>query len=175
MVSKSGKPKPNSHDIRFVRILRRDQTIQPIRGGTASVKPGSTHHICLFELPESTAEKPKRVMVAVTMLEVVQRLKRNEPLIQRTHPTIPEARFLFSLSRGEAVHATFKGCEEDVYIFRTSAATTSQMWFVHHADARRDSAAEGAPPLKKFSAKPNTLNAVKISVDLLGRIRNAND
>lgn len=169
MAPKSGKLSKNTHEIKYVRVLRRDQTIQPIRGGTACVKPGNTHHIVLFELPDSTPEKPKRDMIAVSMLQAVQRQQRGEPLIQRKHPTIPDAKFLFSLSGGELVLATFKGQPEDIYVFRTAAATSKQMWFVHHLDARKSA------DVKIFSAMPNSLNAVKITVDPLGRIRNAND
>ncbi len=166
---KSGKDTGKSHVIRYVRVLRRDLTIQPIRGGTACVKPGSTHHICLFDLPGSTPEKPKRDMVAVTMLEVVHRQKRTEPLIQRVHPTIPDAQFLFSLSAGELIWGRFQGGEENLFVYRTAASTTKQMRFVSHCDARLSAES------KEYSAKPNTMDAVKVTVDLLGRIRNAND
>lgn len=169
LLPKSGKVTGNAHVIKYVRVLRRDLTIQPIRGGTACVKPGSTHHICLFDLPGSTPEKPKRDMIAVTMLEAIQRQKRGEPLIQREHPTIPEAKFLFSLSSGESIWGRFQGGEEGLFIFRNAASTIKQMRFAAHTDARPSAEA------KEFSAKPNTIDAVKVTIDLLGRIRNAND
>ena len=56
MVGSRGAAKsPNANVIKTVRVLRRDRTVQPIRKGTAWVKPGSNHHICLFELPEERA------------------------------------------------------------------------------------------------------------------------
>jgi CRISPR-associated endonuclease Csn1 len=168
LVPKSGRKSVATHPIRFVRVLRRDQTIQPIRGGTACVKPGSTHHICLFELPGHTPERPKREMIAVTMLEVVQRRKRREPLIRHFHPTVPEAKFLYSLSWGETVWANIRG-REDLYVFRTAASTQGQIYFVSHTDARPSATA------MKYAVKANTLDAVKVTVDPLGRIRNAND
>ena len=161
--------------IKKVRIVRREGTIRPIRGGTAWVKPGNTHHICIFELPPAKAgKKPKREMIAVSMMDVAKRLqlarreRRKEPLICRTHPTNPEAKFLFSLSWGETVWATFRG-REGLFVFKTAASTSGQMWFTLHTDARPSSQAH------KFSAKVNTLDGVKVTVDPLGRIRNAND
>ena len=168
VIPKSGKVSTKSHEIKYVRVLRVDQTIQPIRGESAFVKPGNTHHIALFELPGSSSDKVKRDMIAVSMLEAVRRQQRGEQLIQRTHPSIPDAKFLFSLSQGEIVLANFGG-EADLYVFRTAAATTTQMRFSHHCDSRTSA------DLKLFTARPNTLDAVKVTVDLLGRIRNAND
>lgn len=169
MDRKQGRKASQAAIIKKVRLLRRDATIQPIRRGTACVKPGNTHHIVLFELPGSTPEKPKRDLVAVSMMDASARARRGEPLISRVHPEIPEARFLFSLSGGELVLAKFKGQPEDIYVFRTASSTTKQMKFFHHLDARMSAEA------KLFTAYPNTLSAVKITVVPLGRIRNAND
>ena len=103
----------------------------------------------------------------------MSRIAREFPVIQRTppvdHPTITaEARFLMSLSRGEMVLADWKG-EEKLLVFRTAASTQGQIYFVEHTDARKSS------EHKKFVAKANTLNARKVTVDPLGRIRWAND
>ncbi len=155
--------------IKKVRILENTETIQPIRDGSSCVIPGNTHHISLFELPGSTPEKPKRDMIAVSMMDASQRALQQLPLVSRVHPTIPEAKFLFSLSWGELILAQFGDQLEDIYVYRTSGAITKQMKFVHHMDARKSA------DIKEFTAKPNTLRAVKITVDPLGRIRNAND
>lgn len=187
-----------------VRVLRNEQTIQAIRGNghTAYVKPGSVHHLSLFEYQENG--KTKREAIFTSMLDATDRLKRQQqrlaearrriekqtgeklaprdprlgremrriarelPLITRTHPTRPDARFLFSLSRGELVLAEVDGREE-LLVFNTAASTSQQMWFFHHADAR--------PRAKRkvYSFMPNTLKARKVTVDYLGRIRWAND
>lgn len=155
--------------IRKVRIVRREGTIQPIRGGAAWVKPGNTHHICIFELPpEKPGKKPRRDMVAVSMMEAATRVREKKPLICRTHPDVPNATFLFSLSWGEMVWGKIAG-REDLFIFRTSASTEKKMQFVPHVDAR---------PTKTVWSRwvsVNQLGAVKVTVDPLGRIRNAND
>ena len=152
--------------IRKVRVTKPEQSIRPIRQGNAFVKPGSLHHLCIFEFQENG--KRKREAVFVSMLEAVERLRQRQPLIQRVHPTRPEAKFIMSLSRGEMVLAVFEGKERLVY-FNTAASTTGQMIFLHHTEARPSA------EVKKYSGKANTLKGRKVAVDPLGRLRWAND
>ena len=167
---------PSGVPIRKVRVVKPDLTIQPIREGTdaqAFVKPGSTHHLCIFEWEEKDRKgKPKRVRdaVFVTMLEARQRIKRGEEIIQRTHPEKPEANFVMSLSGGELVLAKVRGKDEPVMmVFKTAASTSKQMQFALSTDARRS----GDQTPTSFA--PSTLNAEKVTVDPLGRVRWAND
>ena len=164
---KPGRTSRSPVVIRKVRLIRRDLTIQPIRGGACYVKPGSTHHIVIFEVPNQHGQI-RREMVSVSMLEATQRLKNKEPLIQRTHPVNADARFVMSLSRGEMVLAEFGG-QERLLCYRTSASTQGQIYFVDHRDARKSA------EVKKFVANANTLKARKVTVDPLGRLRHAND
>ncbi len=160
---------PSGVPIKKVRLTKPEQTIQPIRKGAtdqAFVKPGSTHHLCIFEWQEGG--KLKRGAVFVTMLEAMNRLKRGEPVIQRTHAERPEARFILSLSARELVLATWNDTEKLV-VFNTAASTSGQMWFIEHTDARKSS------DCKKYTSMVTTLDCRKVTVDPLGRIRWAND
>ncbi|WP_437200882.1 type II CRISPR RNA-guided endonuclease Cas9 [Planctomicrobium sp. SH664] len=168
LTRKAGRTSLQPSVIRKVRLVKRDSTITPIRHGSACVKPGNTHHISIFELPAAKGKKPKRILHAVTMMEATQRARRKEPLVSRKHPDIPEAKFLFSLSWGEMISANIGG-REDLFVFRTASSTTEQMVFVSHSDARM------SKDCKAYRARPNTLDAAKVTVDSLGRIRNAND
>ncbi|MEM6458492.1 MAG: type II CRISPR RNA-guided endonuclease Cas9 [Planctomycetota bacterium] len=62
--------------IKKVRVVRKEQTIRPIRGGeqTAYVKPGSTHHVSLFRFEEKG--KTKYEAVWTSMIEAADRLKQ---------------------------------------------------------------------------------------------------
>jgi CRISPR-associated endonuclease Csn1 len=153
--------------IRKVRILKSDLTIQPIRGGSAWVKPGSVHHVCIFEVTDARG-KTRREPAFVSMMEAARRVRDGEPLIGREHPRNPKAKFIMSLSRGELVLGTFRGRERLVR-FRTCASTQGQLYFVEHTDARPDKTAV------KFVATANSLKGRKVTVDPLGRIRWAND
>jgi CRISPR-associated endonuclease Csn1 len=159
---------PSGVPIRKVRIFKRDETIQPIRGGSVYVKPGSMHHLCIFEWTEKG--KKKRDAEPVTMLEATQRIRRGESIIQRVHPKRPDAKFVMSLSRGEIVQDV-RGKGTGLFVFRTAASTSKQMWFVRPTDARRSAEAD------TISVKPSTMSphARKITIDPLGRIRWAND
>jgi CRISPR-associated endonuclease Csn1 len=154
--------------IRRVRLIRQEGTIRPIRGGTAYVKPGSIHHVCLFEWTEPNG-KVTRDMVSVSMLEAVERVKNKKPIIEKTHPTRTDARFVMSLSGGELVLLTHRD-QEALYRFDTAASTSKQMWFRHHTAAGKSSDKRGV-----VSKKPGTLRARKVTVDPIGRIRWAND
>jgi CRISPR-associated endonuclease Csn1 len=160
---------PSGVPIRKVRLTKPELTIQPIREGKpdqAYVKPGSMHHLCIFECHENG--KSKREAVFVTMLEAMNRLKRKEDVIQRSHPTKPDAKFVMSLSSRELVLANWKDGER-LLVFKTAASTQGQIYFAEHLDARRSS------DQAKFVATANSLDARKVTVDPLGRIRWAND
>lgn len=160
---------PSGVPIKKVRVYRKEQTIRPIREGRddeAYIKPGSTHHLCIFELEDKG--QTKREAVFVTMLEAMDRIKRKEQIIQRTHPEYPEAKFVMSLSRGEMVLAEIDG-RSQLLTFNTAASTSEQMWFFGHTDARRRA------DRKKYTFQPSTLKARKVTVNPLGRIRWAND
>ncbi len=192
--------------IKKVRIVKRDKTIQPIRQGKPGetyIKPGATHHICIFEFTDSKG-KTKRDAVCTTMLEAVDRLKQQQqrldrfkknlkqngasnseikrkskqemkriaqevPLITRKHPDIPDAKFIMSLSMNEMVLMQQQG-KDILYRFEYASSTSQQMWFRHHAVAVKSNDNRG-----QVSKNPNTMQAKKITVDPLGRIRWAND
>ncbi|MGC9455757.1 MAG: type II CRISPR RNA-guided endonuclease Cas9 [Phycisphaerae bacterium] len=149
--------------IRKVRVLKTDATVQPIRDGSACVKPGNTHHVAIFELPDG-----KRVPHFVTMLDAARLAREGKPLVCREHPEHPDAKFVMSLSGTELVWAKWKGTER-LLQFRTGAATTGQLFFTDARDARPASKKEA------FSAYANTLDVRKVTVDPLGNVRWAND
>lgn len=155
--------------IKKVRIEKTDATVQPIRAGSVEVKPGNTHHVAIFELPDG-----KRVPLFVTMLEAAKRARQKGPngqtvsIVQRNHPDYPEARFIMSLSSTELLLANWKG-QSRLLQFRTCAQTQGQLYFADARDARPASQKE------KFVANANTLDARKVTVSPLGELRWAND
>jgi CRISPR-associated endonuclease Csn1 len=149
-----------------VRLTKPEKTILPIRGGAAWVKPGSTHHLCLFELPDGKLDA-----TFVTMLQAARRAAKDETIINRAHPDKPEAKFMMSLSKGEIVCMRLGG-KDSILQFDTAASTSKQMWFIDPTDARPSA------QRKRYSFMPGTFAATnprKITIDPLGRIRWAND
>jgi CRISPR-associated endonuclease Csn1 len=192
---------PSGVPIRKVRIVKNELTIRPLREGTAGetwVKPGSTHHLCIFEWTERDKKgKEKRVRDAifVSMLEAKQRIKeqlkerdrlmkagepkeaaahkaaKSHPIIRRTHPEREDAKFVMSLSGGELVLAKVKGRDEPVLLtFKTAASTRDQIYFAAATDARRASNQK-----QTFFTTMSLSDARKVTVDPLGRVRWAND
>lgn len=157
---------PSGTPIKKVRLIKRDQTIQSIRKDTAWVKPGSTHHLCIFEWTEKG--KKKRDAIFVTMLEAINRISRGEPIICHVHPDKPDAKFILSLSAREFLLLHVNG-QDRLYRFDTAASTTKQMTFYPH------NAAEQVGKLTKYPDSLFALNPRKVTVDPLGRIRWAND
>ena len=153
--------------IRKARLTKPEKSIVAIRNGAAYVKPGSLHHLCIFEYRDDKG-KPKREAVFVSMLEAAERTRRKQPLVQRAHPERPDAKFVMSLSRGEMVLGTFKG-KERLVRFSTAASTQGQLYFVEHTDVRPSAT------VVKYPKMANTLNGRKVTVDPLGRLRWAND
>ncbi|HOE11647.1 MAG TPA: type II CRISPR RNA-guided endonuclease Cas9 [bacterium] len=157
---------PSGVPIKKVRLLRKDKTVQRIRNGDAAayIKPGSNHHVCIFEMPDG-----KRDAIFTTMLEAARRTRDGEPIIRREHPTCPEAKFLRSLSANEMVIIE-NGGKKELCRFETAAATSRQMWFRHHTFSGKSSDKRG-----QISRMPNSFEGRKVTVDRLGRIRWAND
>jgi hypothetical protein len=198
MVARGQKPTENDPVINKVRVLTKDKTIKLIRESSAQeafVKPENNHHVCLFELPGHSPDKPERVLDVVTTLTAIQRVKKRsrrgkaqrdkgvvtpletiqpvqnvEPIIQRKHPDYPDARFLFSLSEGEMFLFDGPGdAATNLHTFRFASAGNYQMTFSPHTDARP------AKDRRAKRAQPNTLNGRKVLVDILGRLHDAND
>src|SRR5205823_1452899 len=157
---------PSGVPIRKVRLIRRDMTIRAVRTASANVKPGSTHHLALFE--RTVMGKRGHDAIFISMLEAAQRVKTGVPLISRAHPESNDAKFIMSLAAGELVLLTVDGSQR-LYRYNTAASTTKQMTFYPHASAT------DAGKLTKYPASLMKLNPVKVTVDPIGRIRWAND
>ena len=161
---------PSGVPIKKMRVYRKEKTILPIREGRsdeAYVKPGSTHHLCVFEWEEKGETKGDAVFV--TMLEAMDRIKGKEQIIQRTHPEYPEAKFVMSLSRGEMVLADLDG-EHQLLTLKTAISTNKRLIFAHQTDARKSA------DVKKIGfSQRDYCKLRKVTVDPLGRIRWAND
>jgi CRISPR-associated endonuclease Csn1 len=168
-----GLKMPSGVPIRKVRILKKEQTITAIRRAKSEtfVRPGSNHHLAIFEWTEKG--KKKRDAVFAPMIDAINRVKNGREIIDRSppaeHSTIPsDAKFLMTLSTREAILIEDSSGQR-LLIYRSGKSTTKQMSFVEHSDARKYKSA------KEVSFKPSTIKGRKVTVDYLGRIRNAND
>jgi CRISPR-associated endonuclease Csn1 len=153
--------------VRSVTVAKRDSTIQALGATGLHVKPGSNHHVCIFEYRDDKG-KVRRDAVWCSLLEAVRRLQHREPVVRRMHTSIREATFLMSLCPGDLLQLEHAGVTQIVK-FVTGSSTTNQLRFAYTRDGR---ARGDQLPLSK---NPGTLNARKVTVDLLGRVRWAGD
>lgn len=158
---------PSGVPIKKVRLIRRDETIQPIRGGTAYVKPGDVHHVCVFEWTDN-AGRLRRDAAYVSLLEAAERVRARCPVVQRVHPERKDARFVMSLCTGDSLVAEFEGKERLVAV-STLVSTQKRIHIVDANDARPSS------KKKNVGKTPTSLGGRKVIVDPIGRIRWAND
>jgi CRISPR-associated endonuclease Csn1 len=157
---------PSGVPIRRVRVLKSDLTVRPIRQGSACVKPGAIHHVCIFE--HSSNGRVTRDGVFVTMLEAARRTREKEPLVQPCHPSDPAAKFLMTLATGDTLLAELNG-KERLVLVSTLVSTQQRIHLVSANDARRSG------DKSDVGKTPNSLKARKVTVDPLGRVRWSND
>ncbi len=154
--------------IRKVRLIRREKTVEAIRGGTAFVKPGSNHHLCLFRRCGANGKTEVDARF-VTMLEAMDRVRRHAPIIQRQDQENQTFEFWLSLSANEMVLLEHEG-KEVLCRFEKAASTSKQMWFRHHTAGGKSGEKIGV-----ISKKPATFSGRKVTVNPIGQIRWAND
>jgi CRISPR-associated endonuclease Csn1 len=168
--------------IKRVRLEKTDSTIRSIRKGdrTVYVKPGNTHHVCLFKGIACPPGDHDRDAVFVDLLTATERklqaLRRNtgstraNQVIEKTHPNFAEARFWMSLSKGEMILLD-PSDPSSLYRYETALSPkTKQLVFRRHVCA-------SIGTYGRIQPRPWTLNpeARKVTVDPLGRVRWAND
>jgi CRISPR-associated endonuclease Csn1 len=171
----------NGSIVKRVRLEKSDSTIRDIRKGQrlVYVKPGNTHHLCLFIGIKCPPGEKERDAVFIDLLTATQRKieslasqKRGTPpvhIVERTLPDHPEAEFWMSLSSGEMVLLD-PDDPTTLYRYETSRSTTKQLQFRKHSAAAIGS--NGLYRPRPWTLKPS---ARKVTVDPLGRIRWAND
>lgn len=136
------------------RVKRQQQALGEL------MKEWKTQKVSSREVERRKREAMRSIAIEIPVID------RRPP---KDHPTIPaNAKFVMSLSKGEMVMANWKD-EQKLLIFKTAASTQGQIYFAEHVDARKSA------DYKKFVVNANTLNAQKVTVDPLGRVRNAND
>jgi CRISPR-associated endonuclease Csn1 len=130
-----------------------------------AVKPGSNHHIEVFEYVDEKG-RTRRDGRVITTFEAVQRSRRGEPVVRRDYQD--GRRFVSSA----AINETFmlqleEGAEQ---LFRVQKISSNQQIFFRHHTFGGE--LHGSKGISKY---PNTLIGRKVSVDPLGRVRPARD
>ncbi|MCD4830569.1 MAG: type II CRISPR RNA-guided endonuclease Cas9 [Anaerohalosphaeraceae bacterium] len=159
--------------IKKVRICDVFNNMIPIKdkNGKAyrAVAPGSNHHIEIFEYKDKKGNIKKDAKV-VTLFEATRRKKNNESIIKKDYGD--GKTFVFSLAQNEMF--MLKVDEDNFLPHRVQKFDQNgNIALRPHTFAGQVKDGDLPPIIQRKS--PNTLDGLKIQVDVLGRIYPAND
>ena len=163
---------PNGTRVGKVRISKKLH-VTPIASEHRQrhVVTGSNHHMVIFETTDVKGNR-KWLAEVVTLFEAIQRKKRGEPVIKRTHHT--GAEFALSLSRGDVLRLAPSDRPELVMI--RDIPQSQQISFLSLTEARKktDIKASGA----WRTGYPSTLMKLeceKVTITPIGEVHVSND
>jgi CRISPR-associated endonuclease Csn1 len=164
---------PSGVPIRKVRMIENKTTLRPPseRRNFQWVQPGNNHHI-VYRVTE-TGKGPVWNGEVVTMMDAAIRGRNGKPLVDLT-PETENGRFVMSLTLGELFEIDGEDGSRMLCVVRKMRQLDGLLYFKQNTDARPSSAFISDKPY----ASPKTmqkLNAHKVTVDTLGRIRRAGD
>lgn len=144
------------------------------------VEPGSNHHISIFEYADESGTR-KQTGVVRSVFECAQvamvngrRRKQKLPpviLISRVHPSIPNAKFLYSLSKDEMF---VLDVGDETVLCRVQKFDVNGTIILRPHTYSGKVADTDKPPLI-FRKSASTLTGKKVTIDPLGRLAEAHD
>jgi CRISPR-associated endonuclease Csn1 len=174
----------NRRSVPIRRVRIRTYTRAQEVGGRYVVS-GSNHHIPLFETTAKRGRQKGKLVWdspgVVTRLEAMRRKRCREPIVQRTLPPGEEGKFLFSLMGGDMVEMKHPERDQrELFVVRKISEAASgaiELAFARHTDARLKDDIIRAGEWVRISRLDELrgLACRKVLVDVLGRVRNAND
>ncbi|MCS6987975.1 MAG: type II CRISPR RNA-guided endonuclease Cas9 [Chloroherpetonaceae bacterium] len=157
--------------IKSVRIHQKSAARRELRP-RVFIETGNNHHIEIFREIGSKTGKAKYVGRIVTLLDAVTRKRLKQPVIDKSWDG---REFIMSLMIDEMVlisEGDFKVEKIDwsnpdyktisKHLYRVQKMTGNQIFFCHHLDSTLD---------RSISKTPNTLRAIKVKVNALGKIK----
>jgi CRISPR-associated endonuclease Csn1 len=151
-------------EIRKVRILtlRQKKLMVPVTNGFAD--PANNHHVAIYRLPNGNID-----FEVVSLFETSRRLARGESVVRRKRDD--GAVFIMSLSAGDTIQFA-KGQDQPSTLWRVQKiASKGQISLLDTHDASPEEPTLFEPMVGGIMSR----DAVKISVDPIGRVRPAND
>jgi CRISPR-associated endonuclease Csn1 len=161
----------NQTPIRKVRVWKNSNTMRKIRGNVwvETGAKGANHHIEIFEYVEGK-NKGKRGFDVVTTFDAVRRIKEGKRIIKSNHGQGTE--FLYSLSINEMFMLEVGDGKQKLHRVQKMDQNGNIILRPHTFGGKLSDRDE--KPLIQRSTF-NALKGYKVTVDLLGRIRRAND
>jgi len=157
--------------IRKVRVWQTSSNMMQLRPNIW-VEPGSNHHVEIFEIKDKKG-KTKQDGVLVTTFEACKRKLSGQPIVQKDQGA--DKKFIMSLSQKEMVLLKLDDGSEVLHRTQKMSQKNGKVTIIlrPHTYGGKLSDYDKPPLIQRRS--PSTLNARKVTVDPLGRIRWAND
>ncbi len=161
----------NQTPIRKVRVWKNSNTMRKIRGNVwvETGAKGANHHIEIFEYIDGK-KKGKRGFDVVTTFDAVKRIKEGRPIIKRNHGQ--GTKFLYSLSINEMFMLEVEDEKHELHRVQ-KMDQNGNIILRPHTFGGKLSEHDQKPLIQRPTF--NTLKGYKVTVDLFGRIRRAND
>jgi hypothetical protein len=166
MYSKKGLTVP----IRHVRVINSGEHLEEVRPGVF-VEPGNNYAIAIYEDPETK----KREFETISFYNAVQRQLHDEPIVK---DKIEEKPLLFVLKQRDIVLRYDEGPDEIDWndmdylrsrLFRIRKFDVVGQIFLDYLYAAKINDKEDRNRLF-FQLRPNTMNFVRVEIDMLGNI-----
>jgi CRISPR-associated endonuclease Csn1 len=145
-----------------LRVKQQLALMAPVSTGYADM--GNNHHIAIYRLPNGKAD-----FDVVSLFEASRRLARREPIVRRRRDD--GANFVMSLSIGDTLRFAKNAGQQPTMWRVQKIASKGQISLLDLADASPKEPSLFEPMVGGVVSR----NAVKLSVDPIGRVRPAND
>ena len=154
----------NGPVIQKVRLISKQQTALMARVSTGYSDLGANHHVAIYRLPNAKID-----FDVISLFEASRRLARREPIVRRNRDD--GARFIMSLSAGDTIRFSKEKGQMPTLWRIQKIASKGQISVLSIIDASPREPSLFEPMVGGIMSR----NAVKVSVDPIGRIRSAND
>jgi CRISPR-associated endonuclease Csn1 len=154
----------NGAEVRKVRVFVKRQQELMAKVSNGFVELGLNHHVAIYR---SSAGKPD--FEVVSLFEAAGRLSRREPIVRRDRGD--GSTFVMSLSSGDTIRFGRESSAPPTDWVVQKIASKGQLSLLHLTDASSKEVSLFEPMVGGIMAR----NAVKLSVDPIGRVRSASD
>ena len=155
---------PQGPEIRKARVLALRQKTLMVPASTGFADPANNHHIAIFRLPNGKFD-----FDPVTLYLATRRMSRCEPVVRRDRDG--GGVFVMSLAAGDTVQFTKEKGKPPTLWRVQKIASKGQISLLDVSDASPQEPSLFEPTVSGIMSR----NAIKVSVDPIGRIRPAND
>lgn len=154
----------NGAEVRKVRVFVKRQQELMAKASNGFVELGSNHHVAIYH-----SSKGKPAFDVVSLFEAARRLSKHEPIVRRDRGD--GSTFVMSLAQGDTLLFSQDGSAPPAHWVVQKIASKGQLSLLHLTDASQKEVSLFEPTVGGLMSR----NAIKLSIDPIGRVRTAKD